>query len=454
MRDIAFGLGAELRVSGNAKSAPSGRSAQTAVDRPLKQRQRASPQPLPIMTSSHRFTCVVNLRIIHLRRLGSCAGNRLLRRLHRLSKKIESAVMSSPKIILFLSGAIYIILLTLPGRGDEVQVGRFPADSQVRFWSHGVGHLYLRTTDGNVRQLCSGIVIDSDKVLTAKHCGFTESTKVDLIGMQALFIVMGELNSFAGANEFDLDPIPIDQGKTDPDVDDVMDDYVVLRSKAPFESFAASIPKSVKTDATELVIYHFPLSGFISMTLSRDCEIIKTGADLGDYTIKHNCETDKGSSGAPIFNDNYELVGIHCLNGYQKYQPGTFSRGLSIRYIIEHSAVVRAALEGQKVVTAPTGSATSPDSQKDASVANALDKSTEIIKLADGNYFFKIDDNWYLHSKLKDTDIKLTKQRASSDALVLWDSLSDNVYSIDRLAKRVTSIHADISSEISEDIKK
>jgi len=69
---------------------------------------------------------------------------------------------------------------------------------------------------------------------------------------------------------------------------------------------------------------------------------------VGGYNIKHNCETDEGSSGSPILNlENFSVVGVH--KGFDdKFNCGTF-----IKIAIEEFNELHKNSEGKKQSNEP-----------------------------------------------------------------------------------------------------
>jgi hypothetical protein len=64
----------------------------------------------------------------------------------------------------------------------------------------------------------------------------------------------------------------------------------------------------------------------------------RTDGGPTDTDFTHNCDTEGGSSGAPIFTEQGALVGIHHL-GFDKLSDGTCdkkNKGVHIGGILDH----------------------------------------------------------------------------------------------------------------------
>ncbi|BAZ54213.1 hypothetical protein NIES4103_68980 (plasmid) [Nostoc sp. NIES-4103] len=97
-------------------------------------------------------------------------------------------------------------------------------------------------------------------------------------------------------------------------------DYALLQIKAQVQHKATSINEiSILDSGQEIRIIHHPQGN--PVVISDLGEIIKVGEDY----IDHNLKTDHGSSGAPIFNRQWELIAIHQGNvGISRsFEPGS-----------------------------------------------------------------------------------------------------------------------------------
>ncbi|MEH1966902.1 trypsin-like peptidase domain-containing protein [Nostoc sp.] len=106
-------------------------------------------------------------------------------------------------------------------------------------------------------------------------------------------------------------------------------DYALLQIKAQTQHQAISLNESSILDSgQEIRIIHHPQGN--PLVISDLGQIMQVGEDY----IDHNLKTDHGSSGAPIFNRQWELIAIHQGNvGIgRKFEPGS-TGGIPIRAI-------------------------------------------------------------------------------------------------------------------------
>lgn len=82
-------------------------------------------------------------------------------------------------------------------------------------------------------------------------------------------------------------------------------DYALLKVKGAPQQLTATPIEAILNDRQEIRLIHHPLGKPVE--ISGLGEIIQVGEDY----IDHNLKTDEGSSGAPIFNRQWELVAIH-----------------------------------------------------------------------------------------------------------------------------------------------
>jgi S1-C subfamily serine protease len=107
-------------------------------------------------------------------------------------------------------------------------------------------------------------------------------------------------------------------------------DYALLKIKAQMQQKTISINESTILDSgQDIRIIHHPQGNHV--IISDFGQIIKVGEDY----IDHNLKTDYGSSGAPIFNHQWELIAIHQGNvGIGRdFEPGT-TGGIPMRAIL------------------------------------------------------------------------------------------------------------------------
>jgi outer membrane protein OmpA-like peptidoglycan-associated protein len=125
-------------------------------------------------------------------------------------------------------------------------------------------------------------------------------------------------------------------------------DYAVLRvSGDPGRkySFAPLIVRNPR-DNESLFVFHHPSA--IPLRLTRSyCRTTRTGA-LRGIQIRHKCDTQPGSSGAPMFElKDQALAGIHTEGGLTS-DASSYNQGVSMAAIIDHSKILALMQKSQQ----------------------------------------------------------------------------------------------------------
>ena len=137
-------------------------------------------------------------------------------------------------------------------------------------------------------------------------------------------------------------------------------------------------------------------------------------ASLPVIFFKHICDTKPSSSGSPIYDQDWNVVGIHVRGGKSDL-PGTANFGLRL------SSVVAADPEIAKLFSKSRTDSPAPD----AAVGDVK------FKFDDGRYITRDANGWLLHGK-DNEKISLVLQDGSSFAadLVFWLSSDDSYLKI------------------------
>lgn len=162
----------------------------------------------------------------------------------------------------------------------------------------------------------TGVFIANNLLLTCNHI----FTKTQVKQAWARFDYKSENNN-SDRNLFELDTNFI-LNRNQPD-------FALLKIKDRVQRKSISIDEnSILDSGEEIRIIHHPQGK--PVLISNLGEIIQVGEDY----IDHNLQTDDGSSGAPIFNNQWELIAIHQGNvGISRdFEPNT-TAGIPIRSI-------------------------------------------------------------------------------------------------------------------------
>jgi hypothetical protein len=176
-----------------------------------------------------------------------------------------------------------------------------------------VGILVLNTDKG--AWSCSGFMVSDTLFLTNWHCGANEDQAPQAQDYWSQDIVHDAiLDTSWDTDEVSREFLVSAVEQEDPDLD-----FAVLRVHplgAPEPVAVGTLADWVPTRADSLYTIHHPLG--MRKTYSGACSVKsvsfpnwKQPARLTDFT--HDCDTEGGSSGAPLFNKNGEIVGVHHL---------------------------------------------------------------------------------------------------------------------------------------------
>jgi hypothetical protein len=140
--------------------------------------------------------------------------------------------------------------------------------------------------------------------------------------------------------------------------------------------------------------------------------------------LKHTCATEPGSSGGPIFDAHFNLVGIHIEGGYDSKIPKTASTGLLLSDILAKSPLVSQALQHY-------------GSSKPVEVASVQPpKTLKVFKISDELIFTDTTDGWLLQTPNKLSTLSL--QKSNPNTWTLWDSDLDVIYEIPKAGGNVS----------------
>jgi protease YdgD len=194
-----------------------------------------------------------------------------------------------------LWAACSLAMVSIAQGGTIQAMGRHRADVDVsRYPWSAVGKLY-----NEAGASCSGVLIASDKILTAAHCVFNYRTR-RFIPATALHFLVGyrsgkyaahvRIASYRIGAGFD----PLRYGAT------WVADWAVLTAteSLPAEIEPLRLSQMQPSRGTKAVLVGYPQDRAHAMTADRDCEL-RDEIDDGRLLL-HTCRGIKGYSGAPI----------------------------------------------------------------------------------------------------------------------------------------------------------
>jgi hypothetical protein len=286
---------------------------------------------------------------------------------------------------------------------------KFAHSSQLFQAGTPVGYLETELADGR-RIECSGMAVAANLVLTARHCIRLTANKPPKV----IRFWLGDTHTDGGI-PFILDPTPKDVI----DGDDQETDFAVMTSKAQFDLTQIRIPPlgADPSPMQPLYIYHEPFGQPLTLTRFQ-CWVIEEPRPT-DGMLHHTCDTQTGSSGAPIMNESFQIVGLHVLGGKTETE-GTFNEGLPISRIVARSAVLKNALTHGVGQVAHV-----PES-------NLTAQPSTVFKLSNGDVFRNSAGQWVLeHFEGTTTTQTALKQQGEPDGnYLLWEPNADLLYEI------------------------
>lgn len=187
-----------------------------------------------------------------------------------------------------------------------------------RRWGDNVAFLMIGLNEGKTPGTCSGVVLAPGYVLTNWHCGPVTN-------------LAGAAVTGAYWNGDICERTQMDLSWDDDDVSREFAcvqvlaksqdlDYVLLRIRA-LEGSGAIRPLGVHAarDMATVSMVHHPAAS--QKVISADCNILDRGlpsrlGTIPDAIFTHDCDTEGGSSGAPMFDNGGMLVGLH-FHGFE-----------------------------------------------------------------------------------------------------------------------------------------
>ncbi|UFX46119.1 serine protease [Bradyrhizobium sp. 41S5] len=302
-----------------------------------------------------------------------------------------------------------------PTAGYE-QIERFAKQSPFYRASEPVGEIVVTLKDGSSLPRCTGIVLSEDVVLTARHC----FDNVEFAMTEVTFLLDYRTVYSGVPHKMNLKPREVGRAQ--------QDDYMLLSAIDRFDVSKIKIPK-IGDDPypkQDLIIYHHPVGQSLMISL-QGCRAAVEPTD--GVALLHYCDTDKGSSGAPILDLEYNLVGIHVSGGRRPKEEASTNRGLLISEVSKASPLFREVMARQAGSNRPT-------------VAVAPPTSTKTYVFNDGKKITVADGKWFYSERGGDDLGKnLTPQLGGGASQILWDSTTDSLFEIPKIGGPVRMKH-------------
>lgn len=285
------------------------------------------------------------------------------------------------------------------------QIEKFSPKSPYYRASEPVGEIILTLSDDSIIPQCTGIVLNEELVLTARHCfeGLGLSIK-------AVTFLLG-YRTFHSGTPYKLNVKAREVGAAQ------QDDYMLLSAIDRFDISKLKIPKlgDDPYSKQDLLIYHHPFGQSLMLSM-QGCRAALEATE--GVVLQHYCDTETGSSGAPIMDIEFNLVGIHLSGGRRPKEELSTNRGLLISEVSKVSSLFRDVMARQAGAKPPA-------------VVVAPPTSTTTYTLKDGGKFTLADGKWFYSERGgDDAGKKLTPQLGGDASQVLWDSSTDSIFEI------------------------
>ena len=219
-----------------------------------------------------------------------------------------------------------------------------PNDDSPR-WGESVGMLMMESNQ-NV-WTCSGFLLAPDLFITNWHCGGIKGETPD----QAFWhddILSSALIDFSWdgdllSNEYSYSGKTVIANKHVVQNRDL--DYAIFRVRPLLQHIGQPPTVRLGLDVTpaadqSLNIIHHPL-GEIKHLTRKDCEVVAADhpswfKQEASIDFGHSCDTEGGSSGSPVFDSSWAVIGIHH-SGYSERENGScdvMNKAVKIQHIL------------------------------------------------------------------------------------------------------------------------
>src|SRR5262245_12797684 len=201
-------------------------------------------------------------------------------------------------------------------------VSGYSAEDSIRVLSRPVGRLDIRRERALIT--CTASLVSDDKILTNYHCvpGADEDRrKYGTITAAAL--LLGFITPDAATERFEVDTTPLAQSPAPID-------FALLHVNGEPGSHwgVVALASSAPAVGESLTVFHYPLGQPMQVTRAR-CMVQRIPAP---DRMRHTCDTEPGSSGAPIF------FGDHVIGLHHSGSPQVANFATPLSYLLVHVA--------------------------------------------------------------------------------------------------------------------
>lgn len=282
--------------------------------------------------------------------------------------------------------------------------------SRLRKAAQPVGLIVVAFANGDGLSECTGWVISPALVLTARHCiedEDAETGEVTRISPESVDFILNYLEVSEG-DRIPLSTTPVEIGEGDLD-------YVLFTiASGEFDLSKIWVPRLGPEPAAneDLMIIQYPFGRPLSY--ARDgCKTTERDYVQGD-NFRHICDTLSSSSGAPVFNQDFQVIGIHTAGGLSN-DSNSYNQGVLIDKITQVSERIRISLQdyGKDIVAATVSTQTTTTME-----TYLLPASLKVLNRS---------GNWVMVGPDART-YPLRLQSSNGGMYVFWEPSGDSIY--------------------------
>lgn len=261
-------------------------------------------------------------------------------------------------VSLFGQANLAISKESLGGGADDVRqqgntfepIASFGEKSAIRSYAKSVFRIDFITTENGKRgvSVCTATLVAPQVLMTNAHCLSTESFNVE--------------EALAWYNLIDQDGQDAQQFKirTRAFESDTALDYALVEVLDPLPDYIKPVPIKAQTQVDPLdplMIVHHPRG--LPQRLSRFRCVAVTETGQPDVILGHRCDTQHGSSGSLVVDENLIPVALHHRAGLQPDDPSSFNKATYLSSILQVSAYLASVAQA----------AASPATQSNTSIS-------------------------------------------------------------------------------------